>query len=164
LGDEEQAVRGAGSRAGTTFGVALPTPLGGLLFGLAHALPFAGNAVTYLASMLGVALIRKPLQAERAEEPAGHGAALAEGVRFVFADPFLRAVLFIAAPLNFALNGAIFAIILNLQRHGTEPAVIDLVETIIGVGGAVAAVVAPINRSPARPLAPLGRRPRLNRC
>jgi MFS family permease len=64
-------------------------------------------------------------------------------VRFVFADPFLRAVLFIAAPLNFALTGAIFAIILNLQRHGTAPAVIGLVETIIGVGGLTGAIVAP---------------------
>ena len=118
-------------------------PLGGLLFGLAHALPFGANALTYLASLLGIALIRKPLQAERTEEPAGHGAALAEGVRFVFADPFLRAVLFIAAPLNFALTGAIFAIILNLQRHGTAPAVIGLVETIIGVGGLTGAIVAP---------------------
>ena len=50
-------------------------PLGGLLFGLAHALPFAANAITYLASLIGVSLIRKPLQAERTEKPARHGAA-----------------------------------------------------------------------------------------
>jgi MFS family permease len=68
---------------------------------------------------------------------------MAEGVRFVLANPFLRAVLVIAAPLNFALGGAIFAIILTLQQHGTEPAVIGLVETIIAVGGLAGAVVAP---------------------
>jgi MFS family permease len=131
-------------------------PLGGLLFGLAHALPFGANAITYLASLIGVTLIRKPLQAERTEEPAGAGAALAEGVRFVFADPFLRAVLLIAAPLYFALTGVTFTIILNLQRHGTEPAVIGLVETIIGVGGLTGAIVAPALQR-ALPLASLVR-------
>ncbi|MCA2212141.1 MFS transporter [Jidongwangia harbinensis] len=118
-------------------------PLGGLLFGLGHALPFAGNALTYLASLAGVALIRRPLQAARDEPPAGHAAALAEGLRFVLTNPFLRAVLVIAAPLNFALGGAIFAIIVTLQRHGTEPAVIGLVETIIAVGGLAGAGAAP---------------------
>jgi MFS family permease len=118
-------------------------PLGGLLFGLAHALPFAGNALTYLASFVGVVLIRRPLQTPREEPPPGHVAALAEGVRFVLEKPFLRAVLIIAAPLNFALSGAIFTIIITLQQHGTEPAVIGLVETIIAVGGLAGAIVAP---------------------
>ena len=118
-------------------------PLGGLLFGLAHAVPFAANTVSYLFSLAGVLLIRKPLQAERAEAPAGHGAALLEGLRFVFGNPFLRAVLAIAAPLNLALNGAIFTIILSLQRHGVAPAAIGLVETIVGAGGLIGAVLAP---------------------
>lgn len=83
------------------------------------------------------------MQAHREEPPAGHAAALAEGVRFVLTNPFLRAVLIIAAPLNFALTGAIFTIVVTLQRHGTEPAVIGLVETIIAVGGLAGAVVAP---------------------
>jgi MFS family permease len=118
-------------------------PLGGLLFGIAHAVPFAANTLSYLFSLGGVLLIRKPLQAERAEAPAGHGAALLEGLRFVFGNPFLRAVLVIAAPLNLALNGAIFTIILSLQRHGVAPAVIGLVEAIVGAGGLIGAVLAP---------------------
>ncbi|MGX6604905.1 MFS transporter [Micromonosporaceae bacterium Da 78-11] len=119
-------------------------PLGGLLFGLAHAVPFAANALSYLASLIGVLLIRKPLQTEHAEAPAGHRAALMEGLRFVFANPFLRAVLIIAAPLNLALNGAIFTIIISLQRHDVTPGVIGLVETIVGVGGLTGAFLAPV--------------------
>ncbi|GIE96921.1 MFS transporter [Paractinoplanes rishiriensis] len=118
-------------------------PLGGLLFGLTHALPFLGNALSYLASLVGVALIRKPLQAERDEEHPGHAAALAEGLRFVFGNPFLRAVLAIAAPLNFALSGTIFTIIVTLQQHQVSPGVIGLTETIVGVGGLVGAFAAP---------------------
>jgi MFS family permease len=118
-------------------------PLGGLLFGITPALPFIGNALSFLVSFTGVALIRRPLQAERAQRPPGHAAALAEGLRFVFGNPFLRAVLIIAAPLNFALNGAIFTIIVTLQHHGVEPGVIGLTETIVGVGGLAGAFVAP---------------------
>jgi MFS family permease len=121
-------------------------PLGGLLFGISHALPFLGNALSYLVSLTGVALIRRPLQAERDERPPGHAAALAEGLRFVFGNPFLRAVLIITAPLNFALNGAIFTIIVTLQRHGVQPGVIGLTETIVAVGGLAGAFVAPLLR------------------
>jgi MFS family permease len=118
-------------------------PLGGLLFGLAAGLPFLGNAISYLASLAGVGLIRKPLQAELEEPPAGHAAALLEGLRFVSGNSFLRAVLTIAAPLNFALNGTIFTIIVTLQRHHVTPGVIGLTETIVGVGGLAGAFLAP---------------------
>ncbi|GIM96390.1 MFS transporter [Paractinoplanes toevensis] len=118
-------------------------PVGGLLFGVAPALPFVGNAVSYLFSLLGVGLIRRPLQAARDRDPPGHAAALAEGLRFVFTNPFLRAVLVIAAPLNFALNGAVFTIIVTLQRHDVRPGVIGLTETIVGAGGLAGALFAP---------------------
>ncbi|NMO55843.1 MFS transporter [Actinoplanes sp. TBRC 11911] len=119
-------------------------PLGGLLFGVTHALPFLGNALSYLVSLIGITMIRKPLQAARREPPAGHAAALAEGLRFVFTNPFLRAVVVIAAPLNLALTGTTFTIILTLQHHRVEPGVIGLTETIIGVGGLAGAFAAPL--------------------
>ena len=118
-------------------------PLGGLLFGLTPALPFAGNAVSYLASLIGVAMIRKPLQAARAEPPPNHAAALAEGLRFVFTNPFLRTVLIVAAPLNLALTGTIFTIVVTLQHHRVPPGVIGLTETVVAAGGLFGALAAP---------------------
>jgi MFS family permease len=118
-------------------------PLGGLLFGVTQALPFVGNAMSYLVSFVGITLIHKPLQAARHPPPAGHAAALAEGFRFVFSNPFLRAVMVIAAPLNLALTGTTFTIILTLQKNQVEPGVIGLTETIIGIGGLAGAFAAP---------------------
>jgi hypothetical protein len=118
-------------------------PLGGLLFGLGHALPFAGNALTFLVSLLGVARIRRPLQEVRAEPPGGHLAELAEGFTFVFRDPFLRAIVFVAAPLNLAIHGIIFTIIVTLQARHTRPAIIGAVETVVAVGGLLGALAAP---------------------
>lgn len=127
-----------------SYGTALAgPPLGGLLFGLAPALPFLGNAVSYLASMTGIAMIRRPLQNQPDQAPAGSRTALAEGIKFVFGNRFLRAVLIIAAPLNLALNGAVFTIIVTLQRRGVAPGVIGLTETIVAVGGLAGAFIAP---------------------
>jgi MFS family permease len=126
------------------YGTALAgPPIGGLLFGLGRALPFFGNAVTFLMSLIGVALVRRPLQEPRAGPPDGHATALLEGLRFVFGDPFLRAILLIAAPLNFAFHGIIFTIIVTLQQHRTPPAIIGTVETIVAVGGLLGALAAP---------------------
>jgi predicted MFS family arabinose efflux permease len=127
-----------------TYGTALAgPPIGGLLFGLGRSLPFFGNAVTFLMSLAGVAFVRRPLQEPRAGPPDRHATALLEGLRFVFRDSFLRTILLIAAPLNFAFHGIIFTIIVTLQMHKTPPAVIGTVETIVAVGGLLGALVAP---------------------
>jgi hypothetical protein len=118
-------------------------PLGGLLFGLGRALPFFGDAVTFLASFAGIWLIRRPLQESREPQSGGHVAALAEGFRFVFGDPFLRAVLLIAAPLNVAIHGIIFTIIVTLQSDHVPPAIIGGVETVVAIGGLLGALAAP---------------------
>lgn len=120
-------------------------PLGGLLYGLGRSLPFLGNAATYLLSLLTVLLIRRPMQQPRTRETAqSGGAAAAEGIRFVLANPFLRALLVIAAPLNMAFTGMIFAIIVSLQRSGTPSVLVGLASTIFGLGGFLGALAAPV--------------------
>ncbi len=109
-------------------------PLGGVLFGVGRAVPFFGDAVSFLASFAGIWLIRRPLQEKRDVAPGGHAAALMEGFRFVFGNPFLRAVLLIAAPLNVAIHGIIFTIIVTLQRDHVPPGIIGGVETVVAVG------------------------------
>ncbi|GAA2464716.1 MFS transporter [Winogradskya humida] len=118
-------------------------PLGGLLFGVAHALPFFGDAITFLASMVGVLMVRRPLQEDREAETSGHLTALAEGFSFVVGNPFLRTIVLVVAPLNLALHGIIFTIIVTMQAHHKAPAIIGTVETVIGIGGLLGAVLAP---------------------
>jgi MFS family permease len=118
-------------------------PLGGALFAAGRALPFLGDALSYLLSLLGIWLVRGRFQEADRAGPAGsplHD--LVEGLRFVATEPFLRAAMCIAAPLNFAANGMVFGLILLLQRNGTPPALIGTVETIMGVGGLIGAMLA----------------------
>lgn len=118
-------------------------PLGGLLFGMGHAVPFAANAASFLMSIVALLFIRKPLQAPREDRAQAYGVALAEGLKFVFTHPFLRTLTLIAAPINFAITGVIFTVVVALQQNGTTPAVIGLTETIVGAGGLIGAFAAP---------------------
>jgi len=118
-------------------------PIGGALYGVARSVPFVADAVSYLLSFIGVALIREPMQEERTEPREHPVKELVEGVRFTITEPFLRAVLFIAAPINLAFNGISFAVIVILQQRGTPPALIGTVETGLGVGILAGAILAP---------------------
>jgi MFS family permease len=119
-------------------------PIGGALYGVARSLPFVADAVSYLLSFIGLSLIRKPMQQERTGPREHPVKELVEGVRFTLNEPFLRAVLLIAPPINLVFNGMAFAIIVILQQQGTPPALIGTVETIFGVGLLAGALIAPV--------------------
>jgi MFS family permease len=118
-------------------------PIGGALYGVARSLPFLADAFSYLLSFIGIALIRQPMQQVRTEPREHPVKELVEGIRFTIGEPFLRAVLFIAPPINLAFNGISFAVIIILQQQGTPPALIGTVETGFGAGILVGALLAP---------------------
>ncbi|NUT35635.1 MAG: MFS transporter [Hamadaea sp.] len=118
-------------------------PIGGALFGIARSLPFFADALSYLLSFIGVALIRQPMQQERSEPREHPVKELTEGIRFTLSEPFLRAVLLIAPPINLAFNGMLFAVIVILQQRGTPPALIGTVETLFAAGLLLGALAAP---------------------
>jgi MFS family permease len=114
-------------------------PLGGVLFSVARALPFLADAVSYGLSLIGVSLIRTPLQQERTKAPGNPLTELREGLRFSVSQPFVRAVLMLSPPINLAFNGVIFASIIILRQEGVAPGLIGTVDTILSVGGLLGA-------------------------
>ncbi len=127
-----------------TYAASLAGPtLGGLLFGLGRAVPFAGDAASYLVSAGAVSRIRGRFRAE----PSGGRKALwreiVEGLRAVWRIPLLRTTLIRAPLINFAFNGVIFTITLALRQHGTAPGMIGLAQAGVGVGGLLGALAAP---------------------
>lgn len=120
-------------------------PLGGLLYGLGRAIPFLADAVSYGVSVLtsrGLVGEFRPA-AEEGIERRGLWAESFDGLKLLWHDAFLRAVLIQAPLINFAFNGAIFTVILGLRRHGVSAVVIGGAEAVIMVGGLVGAVLAP---------------------
>jgi MFS family permease len=129
---------------GRTYAAGLAGPaLGGLLFGIGRALPFLGDAVSYLISAATVSRIRGRFRPEQAAERKGLWHEVLDGVRFVWRTPLLRAVVAQAPLVNFAFTGVLFTITVALRRHGTAPGIIGLVQAGIAAGGLAGAVIAP---------------------
>jgi hypothetical protein len=119
-------------------------PLGGLLYGLGRAIPFVGDAVSYGISVLTSWGLRGEFAVVGdGTERRGLWAESFDGLKHLWRDGLLRAVLFQAPLINFAFTGAIFTVILGLRANGVSAFVIGIAEAVIMVGGLVGAVVAP---------------------
>ena len=117
--------------------------LGGFLFGLGSAVPFLGDALSYLISVATVSRIRGDFKPERSGERKSLWHDIAEGLRLVWRNKLLRGVVLQAPLINFAFNGVIFTITLALRQHGTPPVVIGLAQAGVAVGGLAGAIAAP---------------------
>lgn len=116
-------------------------PVGGLLYGMAHVLPFVASVVGHAIEAVAVSLVREPLNRERTE--LSHPLAdLREGLRFVGAVPLFRAVLVLITLLNLTAIALIVVINLELVRTGTDPRLIGLVDACAGISMLAGAVVA----------------------
>jgi MFS family permease len=118
-------------------------PLGGALFAVTPALPFAVDAASYLLSAGAVGAIRTRLQGERAATADRLRARIAEGVRFVLRSPFLRETVVIVGWMNLVFNGTFLVLIVRAQRLGGSPGQIGLMLAALGAGGILGALAAP---------------------
>lgn len=123
----------------------LGTPIGGALYGLGRAIPFAIDAVSYAASVLSIILIRRPLN-ERRQRPATAGTIhteIAEGLRWVWHEPFLRtnSILVIASDLT--VNSLYLVVVVIARRHGASAPLIGAMLLFLGLGGVIGTLIAP---------------------
>ena len=119
--------------------------LGGALFGLSRALPFAADALSYLASLVTLPFIRTPMQAARGSRPAARDlrAELREGLAFTWRQPFLRYASIFGAAVNLLLQVVVLGLIVLGRHYGASPAQIGIIVGCFGVGGLAGALVAP---------------------
>ena len=118
-------------------------PLGGALFAVAPALPFAVDAVTYLASGGAVAAIRTRLQGEREPRTTRLRAEIAEGLRFVLRSRFQRESVVLVAGMNLVFNALFLALIVRARDLGTSATGIGLMLGGYGLGGVLGSLAAP---------------------
>lgn len=126
------------------YGANLAGPaLGGILYGVGRAVPFFGDTLSYGVSVLTSWRMRGSFTPTSEVERKGLWSEAFDGVRFLWRDALLRAVLIQAPLINFAFNGVIFAVILSLRHAGRSATVIGLIESSIMVGGLLGAIAAP---------------------
>jgi hypothetical protein len=144
--------------------------LGGWLFGLSQAAPFAADAASYLASLVTLPFIKTPMQlpptaaapasgsasasgsrglrapassSPSASSSRGLRASLGEGLAWSWREPFLRYSAFFAASVNLLLQVLTLGIIVLARHDGASPAQVGLIVGCTGAGGLAGALVAP---------------------
>ena len=118
-------------------------PVGGLLFGLAPALPFVFDTASYLLSFVSIALIRAPMASA---VPAGRRTAyrdLVEGLVWLWRQAFLRVTLLLGSGLNLVSNALIVLAIVVSEQRGDSGVTTGLLVTLAGAGTLAGALVAP---------------------
>jgi MFS family permease len=119
-------------------------PIGGALLAAGRALPFLADAVSYLVSLACVLLVRTPLQDPPAARPVRRPLAeLFDGVRWIWGQPFLRALLlwFSGAGLVFSSLGLVTLVL--ARDRGASPAELGAMAAITASGAVAGALATP---------------------
>ncbi|MGH3416743.1 MAG: MFS transporter, partial [Actinocrinis sp.] len=121
-------------------------PLGGALFTIAKWIPFLGDAVSFLVSGLGVAMIRKPLGPDRHEREA-HPSTLSsmrEGFAYIRTSVYLRFIVVWSALTSALLGGTVLLVIALIKERGGGPTTVGVVTALAAIGGLGGALIAPL--------------------
>lgn len=120
-------------------------PMGGAMFGAGPALPFIANTVSYVVSAAALLFVRSE-PAGPAERPALREAwrrELAEGLRGLWQDAFLRAGALLAAIVNLAFSGLLLTLIVTTEDGTGSATATGIVMGCFGAGGIAGAIATP---------------------
>lgn len=120
--------------------------LGGVLFGLARALPFVVHAVLYGFSAFALLAMRTPFQEEREVDPSPLRSRLAEGFRFLWDHAFLRTCALLFGLANFIGPGVLLAIVVIGKRDGLSSGEVGLLLSAFGACLLLGAFLSPLVR------------------
>jgi MFS family permease len=124
-------------------------PLGGLLFAITPALPFAANAVSSLVSFTCIAFIRTPMPSSPRNRPTANGGwtvggrDLLDGLRWIWHQPFLRVTLLLISGNNLVSNALTIIVVVVSRERGDSAATTGLLMTFAGTGTLAGALLAP---------------------
>jgi MFS family permease len=123
----------------------LGTPIGGALYGLGRAIPFAADAVSYAVSFASVIAIRRPLNEprQRPATPTRVHAEMAEGLRWVWREPFLRTNSILVIGSDLTINSLYLVVIVVARRHGASSLLVGAMLLFLGLGGVIGTLLAP---------------------
>ena len=121
-------------------------PIGGALFQLSRALPFLTHAFSYALATVALLLVRTPFQEERVRDDSPLRTRLAEGVRFVWAHPFIRTCAFLFGLANFIGPGVLLAILVIGEDQGLTGGQVGLLLSAFGAGVLLGAFLSPLVR------------------
>lgn len=123
-------------------------PLGGLLYGIASAVPVVGAAVAYATSFVCAWFVRPPVEPLRSRATEGGPVRrMFAGLTTIWQADALRRTLLLTTAMNVISAPLLLIVIVRLVQEGAPPGVIGLTSAGLAVGGlAGAALVGPLHR------------------
>jgi MFS family permease len=117
--------------------------LSGVLYTLGAMFPFLTDAFSYLISIVTIVLIRTPFQRERTSTHRNVWAEIAEGVLWVWHQPFILTMTLLMGAGAFVFSGNALIIIILAQQHHASAVVIGLIFAAGGIGSILGSLLAP---------------------
>lgn len=117
-------------------------PFGGLLFGIAHIVPFIANAAMFFAAAGALSRAerdRSPQRTNRRSTLADMGAGFAE----LWHNSFLRYATLVTAFTNLMVQGLIVVFLSEAADEGLPSGIAGLILAASGIGGVVGAFISP---------------------
>ncbi|WP_228001498.1 MFS transporter [Nocardia australiensis] len=115
---------------------------GAAIYGAARWLPFVANAVSYLYCLVTLLLIRSNVVDAQASTQATGRRDVSDGVRVVWAEPFLRMSTMISGLSNIVIQVVLLLILVELDGSGYPTWTVGAVLGAAGVGGLFGAAAA----------------------
>ncbi|TMC10178.1 MAG: MFS transporter [Chloroflexi bacterium] len=116
--------------------------LGGVLFGLGRALPFAVDAISDVVSVVTLLLVRTPFQEARTAPRRHLLAEVREGLGWIWRHPFVRTTALLTAGLDAVTNALYLAVIVAAQQRGASPAEVGVLLGFMGLAGVAGSLLA----------------------
>ncbi|GAA4610195.1 MFS family permease [Actinoplanes octamycinicus] len=117
-------------------------PLGGVLFAAGHALPFLLDAVSYLVAAVALLFVRRDLDSGTPPAERSLWRSAAEGLRWVWRHPLVRAAILLVAASNLVFQALVLVLVVLAQRHGASASEIGVMLGVYSGGGLLGAVAA----------------------
>jgi len=117
--------------------------LSGVLYTLGAMFPFLTDAISYLISIATLVLIRTPLKLERTSTHRHVWAEIAEGVLWVWHQPFILTMTLLMGAGAFVFSGNALIIIILAQQQHASAVVIGMIFAVGGVGSILGSWLSP---------------------
>ena len=126
----------------------LGRPLGGLLYGLNRALPFAFDAVSCFVTAWAISHVhaypQRTASTGRRRGISPLAKELTEGLASLWRDHFLRTALSVCTITNFLFQAVIVLLVVIAKSHGLSTMMIGILLAAPGLGGIIGTACAPI--------------------
>jgi MFS family permease len=118
-------------------------PLAGILYTLSMMLPLIIDAISYLVSIMTMLLIGTPFQRERVSTRRKVWSEIAEGVLWVWQQPFILTMTLLMGGGAFVFSGNVLIVIILAQQQHASAIVISLIFAVGGIGSILGSLLAP---------------------